>query len=57
MNHDNMEKNDDMQFDNVLMEESDIENESISIYNEDKRINDLNGTINRENTDSEDSSN
>lgn len=57
MNHDNMEKNDDMQFDNVLIEESDIENESISIYNEDKRINDLNGTINMENTDSEDSSN
>ncbi|CAB4429337.1 unnamed protein product [Rhizophagus irregularis] len=25
MNHDNTEKNDDMQFDNVLMEESDIE--------------------------------
>ncbi|PKY55434.1 hypothetical protein RhiirA4_474888 [Rhizophagus irregularis] len=57
MNHDNTEKNDDMQFDNVLMEESDIENESISIYNEDKRINNLNGTINMENTDSEDSSN
>ncbi|CAB4381520.1 unnamed protein product [Rhizophagus irregularis] len=57
MNHDNTEKNDDMQFDNVLMEESDIENESISIYNEDKKINDLNGTINMENTDSEDSSN
>ncbi|CAB4385770.1 unnamed protein product [Rhizophagus irregularis] len=57
MNYDNTEKNDDMQFNNVLMEESDIENESISIYNEDKRINDLNRTINMENTDSEDSSN